>query len=309
MWRRSLNSCSNSASGYALRSITARVSSTLNNLLFCLDRLDHFILAPYFWVLWIWRHNDKETDKNNNERAIERSVILDEQDKFNRAFNMAGSVSENLQLVGIEKLCEFLKLFENDKDKYEKYCEDAIVLLANSYITIGDKFKRKTMTFEVFKSLNYLQRNFFCILGYCVNKNTSIKYVDEKYLNLFDCTKNELINERSLFNVKVKLSTLESILFEIDGEEVGYAPEMFYSDKNRKLKRNIKVMLAFQYSEFIIDEELSDSMVEYLSSSMYISNSSVRVICYKTSLKYMEKINDKNPSLGIDIEEYKRKCL
>ncbi len=43
MWRRSLNSCSNSASGYALRSITARVSSTLNNLLFCLDRLDHFI--------------------------------------------------------------------------------------------------------------------------------------------------------------------------------------------------------------------------------------------------------------------------
>ncbi len=95
------------------------------------------ILAPYFWVLWVWRHNDKENAKSREQQ-------LDEYNEFNRILEMLGSNSDSLLATGIYKLDEFLGRFEprklssdnwfqyKKKKKFEFYCEQAICALINA---------------------------------------------------------------------------------------------------------------------------------------------------------------------------------
>lgn len=97
------------------------------------------ILTPYFWVLWIWRHNDKEHAKS-------REIQIDDTNEFDRILDMISSDSESILASGIYRLNNFLKSFEDEmlkstaesfaykknKDKYSEYCNQAICALVNN---------------------------------------------------------------------------------------------------------------------------------------------------------------------------------
>ncbi len=268
------------------------------------------ILAPYFWVLWIWRHNDKEADKKNSERAIERSLILDEQDKFNRVFNMAGANSGSLRLVGVEKLCEFLKLFENDKDKYEKYCEDAISLLANSSYINGEGIHvRRIMDYSVFKKLTYLQWKFLEITKRCAKDKTYLWYLREENLHAYDCSNKGDVEDIRLVNVEAKLSILKHIMCELAEDTTGVRRlDLFGEDKNKPIVK-FNYYLCFSHSCFDIDCKIQPKMVEYLSDEYYIRESELRFSNYETPIGVIEEINSNNSSLDIDIDKYRENQL
>ncbi len=117
------------------------------------------ILAPYFWVLWIWRHNDKEYDKKRNEE-------LDEQGRFNRIIDMVGSTEVNLRSGGMMLLDGFLTRYEDNDLEYKYYCGAAISVLANNYFPVNDgMFNSRVMCHKSFAVCLILQNKHYKICG------------------------------------------------------------------------------------------------------------------------------------------------
>ncbi len=70
------------------------------------------LLAPYFWVLWIWRHNDKEADKFRNQTQ-------DKDIEFYKILELASSNYEYIAIAGFKRINRYLDLndgqLENEK--------------------------------------------------------------------------------------------------------------------------------------------------------------------------------------------------
>ena len=68
------------------------------------------ILSPYFWVLWIWRHNDKENDKQTN--------IIDSLDsEFYKILSLAGSDYEYIAIAGFKRINRYIDLNKNQIER------------------------------------------------------------------------------------------------------------------------------------------------------------------------------------------------
>ena len=163
------------------------------------------VLAPYFWVLWIWRHNNTEHSKKRNQD-------LDEQDRFNRIIDMVGSTEINLRSGGIMLLGGFLDRYET-KSEYEYYCDVAISVLANNYFTIGNApFQQKMMCHKSFAVCLILQNKYYQICEKVARTPLTIdfyanEYVRTHYEFCFD-NKQEFVFTRCVIRLDYLLTLL-----------------------------------------------------------------------------------------------------
>ena len=207
------------------------------------------ILAPYFWVLWIWRHN-------NSESTLSRNRILDkirDDDLFDSILEKVCSDKGSLRALGINKMDSFLSGFENNNNRYLEYSDQAIAALVSN--TIESNGSKEIEIHSLIKAIYYQRR--FCEISNDENASNHIvlEWVNPVNLCRYNSSSIKSAPDDVLYNFKCKVSTLEDILFfkhPIGGGEWS---------------------LTFSNSVFEIDKQLSPSMISYFKNPDLVRNS------------------------------------
>ncbi len=240
------------------------------------------ILAPYFWVLWIWRHNDKESSKH--EQSIKKAVM--EAARLEDVFELIQD--EKNRQYGINRLAR---------------------LMRNQEFNINVNFREIK-----FFLINVKDKNFTCFKAWLNIKRIYHEYdeVDNILVeNLISCH-DSLISDsisnnpsKCIWGIHCKLEELGCLIEDINTAVDGNEISLITFCKSKFIVTNNLASHIYDSTKGHVNKSVI-SWKEYFSNPDYVKDSEFEFDDYSTDYLFLVEILENNPTLKIDLKKYKK---